>query len=87
MNDLPVAVTEIVAEAAEKAGESLLDSAWPWLSEHWWLPVSLVVLRLSQPLLWSLSQKTKTRVDDSVVRALAWLLGAVERRREDDSGE
>tara|TARA_R100000664_G_C2665352_1_gene79711 strand:+ start:140 stop:397 length:258 start_codon:yes stop_codon:yes gene_type:complete len=75
-------VTTIAAKAAAAAGETALDSLLPWLEQHWWLPTLLVALRMAQPVLFSLSQKTKTRVDDNVVRALAWLLGAVERRKK-----
>ena len=81
---LSTSATEAVAKAAELAGESLLDSAWPWLAEHWWLPAGLMALRVAQPLLFKLSQKTKTKWDDKVVKVLAWLIGAVERRKDDD---
>tara|TARA_R110002020_G_scaffold176639_6_gene368984 strand:+ start:276 stop:551 length:276 start_codon:yes stop_codon:yes gene_type:complete len=79
----PLGATEVVARAAEAAGESLLDSAWPLLSQYWWLPALLIGLRILQPVLFKLSQKTKTRWDDKIVRVLAWVLGAVERRKDD----
>jgi hypothetical protein len=75
-------VTAIVVKASEAAGESALDSIYPWLEQHWWLPATLVVLRVAQPVLWNLSQKTKTTVDDKIVKVLSWLVGAVERRKK-----
>lgn len=80
---LPPAATEVVAKTAEAAGNSLLDQLWPWLSQHWWLPAMLIGLRILQPVLWTWSQKTKTKWDDNLVKALAWMLGAVERRKDD----
>ena len=79
---LPVSATEIAAKAADAAGNSLIDNAWPWLEQHWWLPTLLVALRVGQPVLWKLSQKTKTKWDDNLVKALAWLIGAVERKKK-----
>ena len=79
---LPLSVTEAAAKAATAAGDSLLDSAMPWLEQHWWLPTLLIGLRVGQPVLWKLSQKTKTKWDDNLVKALAWLIGAVERRKK-----
>ena len=43
----------------------------------------LVGLRIMQPLLWDWSQKTKTKWDDRLVKAIAWALGAVERKKDD----
>ncbi|QDP55295.1 MAG: hypothetical protein Unbinned400contig1002_25 [Prokaryotic dsDNA virus sp.] len=79
---LSESVTAIVVKAGEAAGESALDSVYPWLEQHWWLPTLLVVLRIAQPVLWNLSQKTKTNVDDNIVKVLSWLVGAVERRKK-----
>lgn len=75
-------VTAIVVKASEAAGESALDSVYPWLEQHWWLPALLIGLRVLQPVLWNLSQKTKTKVDDNIVKVLSWLVGAVERRKK-----
>ena len=80
---MAVSTTEVVAKAAEAAGNSLLDSAWPVLSQYWWLPTALLVLRISQPLLFKLSQRTEATWDDKLVKVLAWIIGAVERRKDD----
>ncbi len=80
---LPASATEIASGVAQAAGDSLLDQLWPWLSQHWWLPTLLVGLRIMQPLLWDWSQKTKTKWDDRLVKAIAWALGAVERKKDD----
>jgi hypothetical protein len=79
--DLAIPVTEIAARAAEAAGHSALGDLYPLVSEHWWVPVLLLTLRLAQPVLFWLAQKTRTPVDDKIVRGLAWMLGAVERQK------
>ena len=79
---LPIAATKLVADAAQAAGENMLDNMMPWIEQHWWLPTLLLALRMSQPMLWALSQKTKTKWDDRVVRIIAWIVGAVERRKK-----
>tara|TARA_Y100000593_G_scaffold63570_1_gene117483 strand:+ start:878 stop:1165 length:288 start_codon:yes stop_codon:yes gene_type:complete len=79
--DLAIPVTEITVRAAEAAGESAVGDLYPLIAEHWWVAALLVALRLAQPVLFHLAQKTQTRVDDKIVKTLAWLLGAVERQK------
>jgi len=83
---LAKAATQAVLDAAQQGGqvatESLLDSFWHYIDSHWSVAVLLVVWRISQPLLWELTQKTKTPIDDTVVKALAWVVGAVERKKK-----
>lgn len=66
------------------AADGALDALYPYLeAQPWWLMVvgAFAVIRIAQPVLWALSQRTKTKWDDRLVKALAWLVGAVERRK------
>lgn len=88
---LAKSATEAVLAAAEQAGqvatESLLESLWHYIDGHWSVVFILVGWRLAQPVLWKLTQKTKTPVDDKIVKALAWVVGAVERKKNTSSDE
>jgi len=77
----PEAATGVVVDVAD----SILDAALPYIQQHpaWlWVVGALAVVRVLQPVLWALSQRTRTKWDDKAVKALAWLVGAVERRKD-----
>lgn len=82
---LASAATDAGEAAGKAAVESLIDNLHHIAADHWAsVLVGLAIFRAMQPLLWHLVQKTKTPVDDKILGALAWVVGAVERHKTSD---